>query len=256
MSSTNAKDDDGVLNELGEFLREQEDAMAAAAEADPFGPLSDGEQDALTATLLSRLGVAPDAAETPRQIEDAKPTVSNVVSLPRPAQRAWPAVAAALSVAAAALFVFWPRSEQGELPAYALHLPAPDASHRAADRPSEPDDAAPRRYVLGRELEVLLRPQTRVEQAVEAHAYVEREQGKLERLVIEPASVSGGTLIFRVPTGDGTALAAPMHVRLHFVLSAHGADIPALSAISSLPKDAQHLVFAFELLPESALDTP
>ncbi len=227
--------------------------MAAEVDSDPFGPLSEEEERALADAVLARLGKADTAAAIPT------PALAPVVQLPTRKVRVWPMVAAALSVAAAALVVFWPRAELSELPAYALVLPPPDASHRDAQRDAEPVDELPagelRTYVLGRELELLLRPATRVEQGVVARAFVERDEGKLEPLAVEPVPVPGGAIMIRLATGKGTRLSEAVTTRLHFVLAPSEMAWREIPVLTAMPKDVQHLSFGLRLITESALDS-
>ncbi|AKF04565.1 hypothetical protein [Sandaracinus amylolyticus] len=193
------EDDDALLRDIGALLREEEQETSM----DAFGPLSPDEERALADGVLDRIG---RATEEPG---------ANVVPLaPRRRVRTWPAIAGAVAVAAALVLVLLPRRGP-ELPAYELVPPRPDATHRGDEQPASEEG-----YALGRELEVVLRPARRVER-VGAQVLVERSEALTPLdASVEPAD--GGTLVVRVPTGEGTALDRAGTARLVFVVAPEG----------------------------------
>jgi len=240
-------DDDTSLDELGALLREREETMETDLDQDPFGPLAAEEQSALLANVRSRL-LQESAPQTAAPVR-LEPLRAEVVNLAEARARKWPRVVAALSVAAAAMFaVLWPRHEGEALPEFALVLPSADASHRAGDEgPELPDGKIPH-YVLGRTLEVLLRPATRVVAELDARAYVERE-GALVQLPLLPKLMPGGGVLFSVRTGAGTEFREPSDQHLHFVVASRGSLPNELTSPGSIPSHAKHVLFSLRLEP-------
>ncbi|MBX3247778.1 MAG: hypothetical protein KF901_11415 [Myxococcales bacterium] len=204
--------------------------------------------DARDAELTT--GASPGAVVVPLRPEepDARATRRSDApthgASPRPKIiRRWTAVAVTLAAAAAATLWILPRATRTELPTYALVAPTPDATHR--DDTVDPPSPGPRAYALGRELEVLLRPATRVEAPVDARAWLVRERA-LERLDVTPERVDGGALIFRVPTGE-PPLSEAGPARLLFVLAPESALPDAPRDLDELPRGVQRIAFDLQL---------
>lgn len=231
-------DEEELLQELGQLMREDEKAMAEMSHADTLGPLSELEQASLTAGLLSRLEAGTQAAHH-----------HQVVRLPHRKDQVFVRVGAALAVAAAALLFLWPFGRETQLPEYSLVLPSPDAFHRGAEPQPAAENAETSRYVLGRELEVLLRPRTRQIDAVQMQVFVEKADGALQKLTTSISTAAGGALIVRIATGQGTDLPRAELVKLHFVIAPkeRAAD-ENVQSVASIPDDHRHLTFSFELM--------
>jgi hypothetical protein len=212
-------DDEDLLNELAELVREdrREDAMPEGD--DVLGPMTSEEQAALTASVLARL-------------EIEAPARSNVVPLAKRARFARTSIAAtAIAAAAAAVLGLWPRDPT--LPAYTLDAPSPDALLRG-----ERDGLRSEGYAADRELELTLRPATRTDRAHHVAAYVRRSSG-WERFAPRAQPLGGGVWLVRVRLGDELRLEPGAHA-IAFVVSNE-----PMQGAEEIGQDARRLEFSF-----------
>ncbi len=155
-----SSDDERLLSRMGQALRDRQGREeAAASEGLPrelTEPLPASFREALAERALQTLGPARAApAVAARPIASARP------------RRRWLAPSFVLALgAAAAAWMMW---RAPALPAYALALEGGDAPLRGA-----PAAAGPGRVTLARDsrLELVLRPATPVEGAVQARIYL------------------------------------------------------------------------------------
>ena len=225
------RDEDQTLDELAALYREEEDAMDTAA--DPFGPLTGAEQQALTDGVFARLGLeAPVEGEDEADASDASKDGDGprgggqVISLRSRWSRVAVTAGTLTAVAAATLLVVLRPGL--DLPEYAVIAPSADAAHRG--EPVAETEEVPH-YTLGRSLEFVLRPARRVDEdsAAQLTARVFVDDGASLTLVaadVEPAE--GGSLVVRVPTGPGSAVDLPGAARFVFLVG-DSAELGALA---------------------------
>ncbi len=215
------RDADDALKALGALMREEEDDMPSE---DPlFAPLSEAEQRGIADAVLSRL-----AAEAPGEHEA---TVTRIA--PRRPRARWLTATSAL-VAAAAALLFMLRPEAQPLPTYALIGPANEKLFRGEDEQPTREG-----HTIGATLEVVLRPATRTDAAVEVRAFVEAPGRLLAPFAPRVERVDGGALVLRADTGQGGELSlTPGRYRLIFLLGPAGL---ALDDPRDPPQGAQRL---------------
>ncbi|MEM6367706.1 MAG: hypothetical protein AAF851_05315 [Myxococcota bacterium] len=106
--------------------------------------------------------------------------------------------AAIMAVAASiALVLSWPTSRVDPLPAYALSVQGELRTTRGAV-----SESGPKRFALGTTLELVLRPETEVDQTLVASASIRREGRDPKPLGVSPTIASSGSVRWRGRTED------------------------------------------------------
>jgi hypothetical protein len=206
------KDDDPLLTRLGEALRsrrerEGELSLEARAEGGPSGAPPDPPGDeARPLDVFAPLSERVRASIVERSLRGlaegpaAPPAPAGTVSL-RPRRRRPPGSAlGALVALAAALWLLWPSPR---LPPYTLTIEGGDSALRSAGGEGQGGAGRPIAVTAGSHLELVLRPATPIDGAVEARLYLVASPGAPPIVTGRSAEVApGGSVRWRGAVRD------------------------------------------------------